>query len=277
MKDLFFPYYVNKGRLLDIYAILNHGYSEYEEITLSSNTEKQKIDKGEVSISAGFKLFNFGGVAADEKTNTNADGSQITEKKIQTIPSILKIVLDTMRVKQYLKRIDEADEGDFVELDSVILKINSIKMLMDELGELIKLCSDIDTFKDKSTKQTFQSFKNISKSIRNLCNGEEVIFENPQYAIVGNIFEECLYQSIKSDLIKTNFKCLCQIKRKHNNGTTLMKNTIFTKIKGQAEKNKLIDAVHQFNSGNFYNFDSDAITEITGKPVYEIEIISLYK
>ena len=31
-KELFFPYYINQGRLLDIYAILNNGYSEYSEI-----------------------------------------------------------------------------------------------------------------------------------------------------------------------------------------------------------------------------------------------------
>lgn len=32
-RKLFFPYYINQGRLLDIYAILNDGYSEYSEIT----------------------------------------------------------------------------------------------------------------------------------------------------------------------------------------------------------------------------------------------------
>ena len=31
--ELFFPYYINQSRLLDIYAILNGGYSEYAEIT----------------------------------------------------------------------------------------------------------------------------------------------------------------------------------------------------------------------------------------------------
>lgn len=45
MKDLFFPYYVNKGRLLDIYSILNRGYSEYEELTISSNDETKKMLK----------------------------------------------------------------------------------------------------------------------------------------------------------------------------------------------------------------------------------------
>lgn len=32
IDSVFFPYYVNQNRLLDIYAILNKGFSEYEEI-----------------------------------------------------------------------------------------------------------------------------------------------------------------------------------------------------------------------------------------------------
>ena len=35
--ELFFPYYINQSRLLDIYAILNGGYSEYAEITNINN------------------------------------------------------------------------------------------------------------------------------------------------------------------------------------------------------------------------------------------------
>ena len=277
MKDLFFPYYVNKGRLLDIYAILNHGYSEYEEITLSSSAEKQKTDKGEISIGAGFKLFNFGGVAADEKVKTDTDGTQITEKKIQTIPSMLRIVLDTMRTKKYLSQLTSAEEGDFVELDSIIFQINSIKLLMEELEELIKLYDDMKAFGATNNKKTVQSFKGISKSIRSLCNGEEVLYENERYAIVGNIYEECLYQAIKSDLINTNFRCLCQIKRKHQNGTVLMRNTLFTKLKSNAEKQTFISAVEEFNKDGICNFDAIAVAEITNKPVYEIEIIALYK
>ena len=40
--DLFFPYYINQGRLLDIYAILNGGYSEYTEITTAIGAEKSR-------------------------------------------------------------------------------------------------------------------------------------------------------------------------------------------------------------------------------------------
>ncbi len=277
MKDLFFPYYVNKGRLLDIYAILNKGYSEYEEITSSIASEKQKVDKGEMSIGASFKLFNFGGTASDEKTKTNTENNQSTEKKIQTITSTLKIVLDEMREKKYLCSLHDAKDGDFVELDSITFQINSIKMLMDELDEISKLCGNMQAFSNTSDKMTVKSFNNISKSIRNLCNGEEVLYINDEYAIVGNIYDEFLYQAVRSDLINTKIQCLCQIKKKFLNGTSLMRNTIFSKIKAKDQKDTFIKAINQLSKGQVYDFDSVAVTEIIGKPVYEIEIIALYK
>ena len=40
--ELFFPYYVNQSRLVDIYSILNGGYSEYSEITTAVSAEKSK-------------------------------------------------------------------------------------------------------------------------------------------------------------------------------------------------------------------------------------------
>ncbi len=280
MKDLFFPYYINKSRLLDTYAILNHGYSEYEELTLSSNSETRKTDKGEMKIQSGFGIFKLGGTAADEKNKSNTENSQYSEKKVQTITSILKIVLDEMRKKQYLRTITDTKVGDFVEIDDIIFQINSIKYLMDEIDELMALYSMISNYsnsKDSKNKNTEKSFKNVSKSIRSLCNGEEVIFQTDDYAIVGKIYDNCLYESFKDDLINSTFHCLCQVKRIYSKGTQLMKDTMFTKIKDKKTKDNFIKTVSEFKQNNVYTFDSEAVSEISNKPVYEIEIIALYK
>lgn len=277
MKDLFFPYYVNKGRLLDIYAILNQGYSEYEEITSSVASEKQKVDKGEMSIGASFKLFNFGGTASDEKTKTNTENNQSTEKKIQTITSTLRIVLDEMREKKYLCSLENVQDGDFVELDSITFQINSIKMLMDEIEEILKLYGDLKAFNSREIKTAVGQFKNVSKTIRTMFNGEEVLFEAENYAVVGNIFDEFIYQSIKSDLINSKYRCLCQIKKIYPEGTSLMRNTIFSKIKDKSYKDNVIKAVQQVCCENGYEFNSTAVAAIENKKVYEIEIIALYK
>ena len=196
---------------------------------------------------------------------------------MQTIPSILKIVLEELSAKKYIKNIEESNTGDFVVIENVSFQINSIKLMMEEIDELLKLVGELKAYKTPQDKKQVQDFKNISKSIKVICNGEEVLYQNDKYAIFGNIFEECLYQSIKTDLINSEFKCLCQIQRKYETGTSLMKNTMLSKIKGKDIKNNFINAVSGFNKNNAIDFNSIAVAEITDKPVYEIEIIALYK
>ena len=56
-----------------------------------------------------------------------------------------------------------------------------------------------------------------------------------------------------------------------------MKNTMLSKIKDKDIKNNFIKAVSEFSKNDAIDFNSIAVAEITDKPVYEIEIIALYK
>ena len=134
-EELFFPYYVNQGRLIDIYAILNNGYSEYSEITTAISDEK--IKKGEMNISAnsGFKIFNFGGSALAEKEKTDSKLHENKEKKVQTVTSVLSIVKSWLTKNGYLHDIEGAKPGQFVCFP-VVLKINSINAVCFGLAAL---------------------------------------------------------------------------------------------------------------------------------------------
>lgn len=63
--SVFFPYYVNQNRLLDIYAILNRGFSEYEEIKEESSSGKSSSKRGG-GAGVGFKIFKLGITAEAE-------------------------------------------------------------------------------------------------------------------------------------------------------------------------------------------------------------------
>lgn len=278
MKDVFFPYYVNRGRLFDIYSVLNYGYAEYEEITQTDTIAKQKNDKGQVSIEAGFKLFKFGGTAGDEKTQKDEKGQQHTIKRVQTIASMLRLVIDEMREQKLLQDISSAKEGDFIELENISFQLNSLKTLIGEIDEVVKIIDLMpNNGLDATTKKSVKDYANISKAIKTLGNGEEAVYESNDFALVGTIFDECLYQSVKSDLICSPFSCLVQIKRIYPEGTTLMKNTIFNHIRDQKMKKTFIDAINALLKSKEMSFDSSVISEITGKKVYQIEIIAMYK
>lgn len=276
--ELFFPYYINQGRLLDIYAILNNGYSEYSELTTAISGEKTKSGKGEASISGGFKLLSLGCNASVNIDKTDSQSSENKEKKVQTITSILSIVKSTLAQKGYLHEIKDASDGQFVCLP-VVLSINSIKSLLSETSELLNLCSTLKKtgFSPEVNSNKISDIEKVLNSIKILFNGEEILFEDKDYAIFGNIFENNLYQAVRSDIIGTKLNCLAQVKRTFPNGTELMKNTIFTKIKNNEIKTKFIQSLESALNNKDFEFEAIAKPNIFNKPVYQLEIIALYQ
>lgn len=276
--ELFFPYYINQSRLLDIYAILNGGYSEYAEITTSVSTEKTKSGKLDGQANGGFKLVNLGGAFGGELGKTDGESQENREKKVQTITSILSMVKTSLTDKGYLVKILEAESGDFVCLP-VCLQINSIKSMIEEMAKLLKLAEHMkkNGFEIKDGGQSVKKYEDILKSIQILFAGEEILFEDTHFAITGNILDENLYQGNRSDLINVRLTCLAQVKRVFPDGTELMKNTIFTKIKDAGAKDKLIASMQTLTSGDVFDFEATAVSAIRGKPVYQLEIIALYQ
>ena len=276
--ELFFPYYINQSRLLDIYAILNGGYSEYAEITTSVSTEKTKSGKLDGQASGGFKLVNLGGTLGGELGKTDGVSSENREKKVQTITSILSLVKTSLADKGYLVDIVKARPGNFVCLP-VNLQINSIKSMIAEMTDILKLAANMQKvgIKINGAGQDTKQYENILKSIQVLFAGEEILYETESFAITGNILDENLYQGTRCDLINAKLTCLAQVKRVYPDGTELMKNTIFTKIKDASAKDKLITSMQALTSGNVFDFEATAVSSIYEKPVYQLEIIALYQ
>lgn len=134
--SVFFPYYVNQNRLLDIYAILNRGFSEYEEIKEESSSGKSSSKRGGAGV--GFKIFKLG-ITAEAELNKNSGNSSSKESKlVQTTTSMLSMVVEQLSQHKFLKEILMSQPGDFVCIP-VNLKINSIKGLVDEAIEITEL------------------------------------------------------------------------------------------------------------------------------------------
>ena len=276
--ELFFPYYINQSRLLDIYAILNGGYSEYQEISTSVSMQKSKSGKADGQASGGFKLVNLGGTLTGSLEKTEGETNESREKKVQTITSILSSVKSALGQKGYLVDITKAKPGHFVCLP-VNLQINSIKSMLSELTDVLKLIGQMQKVGAKIdiSTQNIKQYEEILKSIQVMFAGEEIFFETDDFAIVGNILDENLYQSSRADLINSEMMCLAQVKRVFPEGTELMKNTIFTKIKKPGSKEGFINSMQAFTSGDVFEFDATAVPAVYGKPVYQLEIIALYQ
>ena len=276
--ELFFPYYINQSRLLDIYAILNGGYSEYAEITTSVSAEKTKSAKLDGQASGGFKLVNLGGSVVGELGKTDGSSSENREKKVQTITSILSLVKTSLAEKGYFVDILNAAPGDFVCIP-VELRINSIKSLLSEISTILNLTGVAERLgtKTKANEPNLKMYDDLSKALVVLFAGEEIFYESSDFAIVGNVFDENLYQGTRSDLVNSKLNCIAQVKRVFPEGTELMKNTIFTRSKDPKSKKQLIDSIQNLISGRIFEFEATAVPYIYGKPVYQLEIIALYQ
>ncbi len=100
--ELFFPYYINQGRLLDLYAILNGGYSEYSEVVSAVSEKKTKSGKADSSGGVGFKIFNFGASIGGSISTDSANNDETKERKVQTVTSVLSIVMEKLENKMML-------------------------------------------------------------------------------------------------------------------------------------------------------------------------------
>lgn len=285
-KAIFFPYYVNQPRLLDVFAILNGGFSEYEELQTceASTTKKTASAKAE----AGFTLFRLGAGAEYAKENLGMDEGRFAERKVHTTTSMLKLVLDELDGRGYLREIKSAKPGDFVVVP-VCLRINSIKSLIDEAIELAELGDKLKNLNGESgtrksntdtAKADISKLKKIGNAVRELFESEEMVSTDKEYAIVANIDDRHLYQSSRQDLVDGQLMCLGQVRRVHSKGAKLLRNTVYTKfakMHGSEASQAIIDSLTSLTSSVGYSFGSDVITEIEEKPVYEMEIVALFQ
>lgn len=273
---LFLPYYINQERLLDIDSILNGGYTEYSELsnTLSENIGKEA--KGKASFFSGFRVFKVGTdvEGSIEKTDEKLSGN--TKRIVQTATSMLSNVYTHLDSKGLFTPIREAQVGSFI-CEKVNLKINSAKDIMDQQVEMLKFVNSIPGASSKDDKKQFSDYSKMLKTMINVFPGEEIIDERDDYALFGIINENHLYQASKADIIDVELTCIGQVKRIFEDGTSLMKNTIFSRINDQDTKKAVVDFANSLSLDGFFNFDSVAITEIKNKPVYQIEVLALYQ
>ena len=280
-RAVFLPYYINQERLIDLHAILNGGYSEYEEILSFESQEKKKSGSAKVSGSTGFRLFKVDASISGEAGKTTSDGTTIKSHLVQTPASMLNLVIQELEQRHLLWKDKRPEEGSFV-LIPVRFKFNSIKSLIEEAKDLVTLSqkmTSLDSQKGKNKggqSELLKQIQQIAGVTRELFDAEEIVCEKDDFAVVGTISDAHFYQSTRIDIVDTELMCLAQVKRVFLQGTQLMKNTVFARIQDASSKQELINSLLQMRKEGNFEYFSEAIPEIVNKPVFELEIIALY-
>lgn len=277
-KALFFPHYVNQPRLLDVFAILNGGFSEYEEIQTGDTAEAKR--KNAAKVEAGFKLFKLGAGGGFSKDESSRREKMLSERKVHTTTSMLKLVLSELDEEGYLREIEKSRPGDFVVVP-VSLKINSIKSLINETIMLTELGDKLKNLTSSGSarkpNENVAKLKKVSDAVRELFGSEEMVSESEDYAVVASIDDCYLYQSDRQSIVNVEMMCLGQVKLVHEGGAQLLRNTVFAKMRGDEMKKPVLKSLRDMTLSVDYSFENDVIPEIVGKPLYELEVVALYQ
>lgn len=280
VPSLFSLCYVNQPRLVDIFAILNDGFTEYEEIEESSSFGSKSSTNAKVKAGAGFRLMKVGASAEAGSEDDERNSASVKGRRVQTVPSMLKIVLDQLEEGCFIKDIVEASEGDFVKIP-VVFKINSLKSLVNEAVDLVELgekMKNVGAAKEQNKNQgSVKQLRAIADVVKELFGAEEIVSQEEKYAVVGSISDQYLYQASRRDIVDIKLTCLGQVRRIYPKGTQLMKNTVFTKMQDPAAKKSFIEGMAKLVEGQSFAFDSTAIVEITDRPVYQLDVIALFQ
>lgn len=282
LKHLVYPYYVNQPRLIDLSAVLLGGYTSYEEIGFQNDFIKHQDAKGKVNASNRlFSLFNIGAEAALDIERDDHESTKRTIQKVQTAASLLSAVLAELRTRKLIHSLDDAKPGFLVDFEFEP-RINSAKAVIDELIQLQSLSEKLqNTGNNSGGKSKGSKTKNnldmMASSIRELFDAEEIVGDLSDCAVVGLIDDTNLYLSRRDDVLDKQLRCFATLKQIYPEGTTLLKNSIFSRIGSRELKAEFCNALKQFAEEGFYEFNSSIIMEITDKPVYEVDIIAMYQ
>ncbi|MCB5279612.1 MAG: hypothetical protein LHW59_08840 [Candidatus Cloacimonetes bacterium] len=273
--SLILPYYINQGRLLDTYAMLNDGFSEYEIRTLGAESGGQTTKTGNI----GFKAVVLGAGFQKDVQSSIISENKHEIKKVQTISSILKYVLDTLESEYMISKKDIKDtkEGDFVVIP-VVFKMNSFELAIQKYDSILEVGKQFpgEGVNKNEITRTIKMWDESKKALRNLIPGNEVVCEKDDYVLSSSLDESNLYQSTLSELIDLNLMCLCQIREIENNApgvrNKLLRDSPLSILNNSEQ---FLESLEPFKNNGSFSVDLE-IMPSTNKPVYGLEIIALY-
>lgn len=162
-NSLFIPMYIDKVKLFDLNSIICGGFSEFNEITISTDNNSTS----EVKTNMGFNLFKING-NIDAGVN-DEESKKITgnSKYIQTSASMLSNIFSELKNEKVKNEIKNCKVGDFIDLN-LKFSLNSVLEILKKMKLLINFGNQALKF-DKTNKNN-GNLNNEMKSLESLIN-----------------------------------------------------------------------------------------------------------
>lgn len=274
MKNkLFIPMYIDKVKLFDLNSIICGGFSEFNEITISTDNNSTT----ELKSNMGFNLFKIKGNIDGNKTEDKNNKITGNSKYIQTSASMLSNILEELQNDKIKRNIEDCKIGDFVDLN-LNFNLNSILEILKKMKILINFGNQAIKF-DKNTKNPINLNNEIKmlESLINMLGNDsdvvELVSETAKYIYVIYLKKEYLYHTQLERIDGLNLNYLAQVIDITDN-YNFCNDTVLSEISGDYIK-QFIESVRELTKQDIFSKHLNLVTDASNKKIVLLDVISI--
>lgn len=272
-NSLFIPMYIDKVKLFDLNSIICGGFSEFNEITISTDNNST----AEVKANMGFNLFKINGnldAGVNEDENKKITGNS---KYIQTSASMLSNIFSELKNDKIKNEIKDCKIGDFIDIN-LSFNLNSILEILKKMKILINFGNQALKF-DRTSKNT-GNFNNEIKAIDSLItmlNNDsdvvELVSETDEYVYVTYLNKEYLYHTQLERIDGHNLNYLAQVVDIRDN-YSFCNDTVLSEFNGDYIKD-FLESIKDLNKQDVFSKNMNLVTDANGKKIILLDVISI--
>lgn len=272
-NSLFIPMYIDKVKLFDLNSIICGGFSEFNEITISTDNNST----AEVKANMGFNLFKINGnldAGVNEDENKKITGNS---KYIQTSASMLSNIFSELKNDKIKNEIKDCKIGDFIDIN-LSFNLNSILEILKKMKILINFGNQALKF-DRTSKNTgnlnneIKAIDSLITMLNNDSDVVELVSETDEYVYVTYLNKEYLYHTQLERIDGHNLNYLAQVVDIRDN-YSFCNDTVLSEFNGDYIKD-FLESIKDLNKQDVFSKNMNLVTDANGKKIILLDVISI--
>lgn len=272
-NSLFIPMYIDKVKLFDLNSIICGGFSEFNEITISTDNNST----AEVKANMGFNLFKINAnldAGVNEDENKKITGNS---KYIQTSASMLSNIFSELKNDKIKNEIKDCKIGDFIDIN-LSFNLNSILEILKKMKILINFGNQALKF-DRTSKNNgnlnneIKAIDSLITMLNNDSDVVELVSETDEYIYVTYLNKEYLYHTQLERIDGHNLNYLAQVVDIRDN-YSFCNDTVLSEFNGDYIKD-FLESIKDLNKQDVFSKNMNLVTDANGKKIILLDVISI--
>lgn len=282
--------YLNQKVIFDLLAVIEDGFSQVKNLSMSNEEGKSKESKvgGEIGLSNAFGLLGVGTrlKASLGSGSHDIDKTSTSEERVHTPASLFSKVLTYLNDEQLLKQIDLPSDlndlrpGEFVQFNC-LLQQNPLVSLLDSIEQFGVMAMRLEGKKESKGKDSNSEILKQIKAIKSSLTQNEfidlicTINSDQELKAVLPVYLDFFFNKNMNELIDGNFTVVgkvIKVVNEENDHINLFRNTGFKLFRQEA----LDELFKSFEVGMDNQLEIPEIISKINKPALLVLPIAIY-